>query len=419
MKNKIKFFLLIAICFLSSLLITNAQELEIKSQNAILINLNENRILYSKNAQEQVPIASLTKIMTALITIENIENLEETVTITKEDFYGLKEANAATAGFRIGQKVTYRDLLYGLLLPSGADAAQALTRLVAGNQEKFVEKMNQKVEELKLKHTHFQNATGLDAENHYSTVEEFAQIFQYALQNEDLKSIITTEKYTISDGTFSVLSTLSKKKNTFQMDYLKGGKTGTTDNAGLCLASIASANGTDYLLVTVKAPQVKKEPHNFYDAKTIYEYYIQNYSNQYVIEEGEKILTLPTENAKESEIQFFANQTITKYLPNNYQKEDLKMEYQGKEIIPYNTSQNTKLGNLNIYYQEELISSFEIILNTKLNFDIWKYINTHKNILIFAGCILILAFLIIRKKKKRKKSRIVNFSKAKVREHQF
>ena len=147
-----------------------ALDLDITSSNAVMYNLNDNEIIYEKNKDEEVSIASLTKIMTCIVALENIDNLDEKIVLTNKDFEGLIEQNAAQAGFRVGEEVTYKDLLYGLMLPSGADAAQALARNIAGSNEEYVELMNKKVKELKLKHTHFVNTTGLDIDNHYSSV---------------------------------------------------------------------------------------------------------------------------------------------------------------------------------------------------------------------------------------------------------
>ena len=394
--------------FFGFVISTKALELDIKSQNAILINLNEEKVLYEKNAKEKVSIASLTKIMTSIVALENIEDLDDTIIITYDDIKGLEEANAATAGFRVGEKVTYRDLLYGLLLPSGADAAKALTRTVAGGYENFITLMNEKATELGMNNTHFVNETGLDVENHYSTVEEVAKMFQYALQKEEFKKIIESEEYTISDGTITVSSTVFRniKRNGLELNYILGGKTGTTEDAGLCLASIAKENGTDYLLVTVRAPQEGKAPNNFYDAKTIYDYFIEHYQNQMVIEEGEKILSLPVSYTKETSLDFFMDETLIKYLPKNYQKEDIKIEYQ--EIIPvdYKTKRGSKLGVVNIYYQDELITSKDILLNTELHFDIVKYAKSNWELGVISLVVLLLFLLIIIKICKRNKYKI-------------
>ena len=163
---------------------TNVKALDINSKHAILINLNEDTILYEKNSEEKTKIASLTKIMTAIIVFDNVDNLDKKLTLTSEDFRGLAESHAAVAGFKVGQTVSYRDLLYGLLLPSGADAAKALARNISGSEDAFVELMNKKAKELKLDNTHFVNNTGLDEDGEYSTVKDISVMFKYALNNK-------------------------------------------------------------------------------------------------------------------------------------------------------------------------------------------------------------------------------------------
>ena len=137
--KKILSLIIIFILFIGKI---NALELNISSESAILYNLDSGEVLYEKNSDEVRQIASLTKIMTALVTIENVDNLDKQVILTKEDFAGLIEANAVQAGFTNGEVVTYKDLLYGLLLPSGADAAKAIARNVGGSEENFINKMN-------------------------------------------------------------------------------------------------------------------------------------------------------------------------------------------------------------------------------------------------------------------------------------
>ena len=391
--------------FLSFTMVTDAK-LDIKSEHAILIQLDEEKVLYEKNSEIEVPMASLTKLMTALVAIENIKELEEEITISKEDLKGLQEANAAVAGFRINQNVTYRDLLYGLLLPSGADAAAALTRTVFSSKTEFINKMNEKASSLGLNHTHFVNATGLDEPNHYSTAKEMSIIFKSALQNPELKKIIETDRYTMSDNSFSVMSTITKniQRNHLKLDYLTGGKTGTTDNAGLCLASIANYNGVNYMLVTIKAPQEGKKPNNFYDAKTIYDYYMTHFANQMVIESGEKILTLNTTYAKQKQVDFYSDETVIKYLPNDFQKEELTYQYEGETTLTSKLKENTQIGTLHISYKEERIQSIPIILTANLKFDYVSYFKDHYFI-VALGIILILGIfsVIFRHSRKQKK----------------
>ena len=140
------------IIFLFLLIPININALEINSEHAILYNMNEDMVLYEKDADTRTYIASLTKIMTTIVAIENIDDINEYVTIPYEGLEGLIEANASVAGFRLGQKVTYKDLLYGILLPSGADATKTVAYYIAGSEEKFVDLMNEKAEELGIRY---------------------------------------------------------------------------------------------------------------------------------------------------------------------------------------------------------------------------------------------------------------------------
>ena len=388
MKKLLTLIFLFILCTVKA----NALEFNVSSQNIILYNLDNGEILYEKSADEKVPIASLTKIMTALVTLENVDNLDDRVILTSEDFNGLIEANAVTAGFTKGEVVTYRDLLYGLLLPSGADAAKALARNVGGSEEKFIQKMNDKAIELGLKDTHFSTVIGLDDPNNYSTAKEVSYIFKEALKNKDFKTIITTKNYTSSDGKVKFHSTIQSNAKKFNIDipYILGGKTGTTTDAGLCLATIAKENDINYMLITLGALYDKKAPHHIEDAKTIYDYFILNYNNQ----------TFKTIKVKYSDIQnlkLYPAKNIVKYLENNYNPKDIKLVYDGKEEITSLDKKGTILGTLKIYYQDELLDTQKIILNKKINFSLLSFLQ--ENILsIVLGLIIIIISVIIGKK---------------------
>ena len=382
-----------------------ALDLDITSSNAVMYNLNDNEIIYEKNKDEEVSIASLTKIMTCIVALENIDNLDEKIVLTNKDFEGLIEQNAAQAGFRVGEEVTYKDLLYGLMLPSGADAAQALARNIAGSNEEYVELMNKKVKELKLKHTHFVNTTGLDIDNHYSSVYDLSKIFMYALKNDTFKEIITTDTYTTSNGRLTLRSTISKALSNYNLDmsYLLGGKTGTTGNAGLCLATIAEKDKVNYLLVTVGAPYPSNGPTNYIDQKTIYEYFMNNYGYKSIVDKGEKLLRINTKYAKNDYIVINAPKTIKKYLDNDFSQSKVKYKYTGKKEILYNTKIGTKLGKVDIIYNDKVLDTIDIYLDKKLELDICKYIGDHKLIIIIPSILLVFIIFIVCKRRVKKK----------------
>ena len=396
--KKILTFILVFILFT---LKVNAIELNISSKNALLYNLDTNEIIYQKNANQKVSIASLTKIMTAIITIENIDDLNQRVILTKDDFKGLAEANAVTAGFTIGSTVTYKDLLYGLLLPSGADAAKALARNVAGTEEKFIQKMNEKVKKLNLKNTNFSTVIGLDDENNYSTVKEFSIIFKEALKNKELSQIIKSKTYTTTDGKLKFKSTIQSNANKFNIDipYILGGKTGTTTNAGLCLATIAKANNINYMLITTGALYDKKAPHHIIDAKTIYDYFINNYNNQKIVNKNKPFKSIKTKYTKNETLNLYPTKDITKYLNNNYNKKDVKYVYNGKEEVTPFDKKGKILGTLKIYYKNKLLDTQKITLNQTLKFDLFSLIKQEKIIIIIVISLLLILIIIILKKR--------------------
>ena len=371
-------------------------DFDIYSKNAILYNTKEDKVMYEKNSTDKVSIASLTKITTAIVALENIKDLDEKVTLTRADFKGLAEANASVAGFRIGQEVTYRDLLYGLMLPSGADAAQALTRNIAGsNDNKFIDLMNDKAKELKLENTHYANSTGLDDSNHYSTVKDVLKVFKYALKNEEFKKIITTSKYTISDGSMTFRSTLSKA-SALDIEYIKGGKTGTTGDAGLCLATLANYDDTDFILVTTGA---EDKLGNFLDHKEIYEYVRDNFDYTEVVNKKDILVTLPTKYLKEDTIDFTGDKNINMYLENDFDKNNLKYKYTGIKLITRKNKEGEKLGKVDIYYDKDKLATVDIILKDKPKFSIVKYLLDHK---LLVGIVLLLLVIIFSKKKQKK-----------------
>ncbi|MBQ3297709.1 MAG: D-alanyl-D-alanine carboxypeptidase [Bacilli bacterium] len=370
-------------------------DFDIYSKNAILYNTKEDKIMYEKNSTDKVSIASLTKITTAIVALENIKDLDEKVTLTRADFKGLAEANASVAGFRIGQEVTYRDLLYGLMLPSGADAAQALTRNIAGSNDKFIDLMNDKAKELKLENTHYANSTGLDDSNHYSTVKDVLKVFKYALKNEEFKKIITTSKYTISDGSMTFRSTLSKA-STLDIEYIKGGKTGTTGDAGLCLATLANYDDTDFILVTAGA---EDKLGNFLDHKEVYEYVRDNFDYTEVVNKKDILVTLPTKYLKEDTIDFTGDKNINMYLENDFDKNNLKYKYTGIKLITRKNKEGEKLGKVDIYYDKDKLATVDIILKDKPKFSIVKYLLDHK---LLVGIVLLLLVIIFSKKKQKK-----------------
>lgn len=250
---------------------------DLHSTNAILTRLNDNIILMEKNSVEKIHPASLTKIMTAIVAIENLSNLQKETTLTHQTFSELYNANASMAGFQPNERVRAIDLLYGVMLPSGAEACIGLADHIAGSEQSFVKMMNQKAADLGMNHTHFVNTTGLHDANHYTTVEDLTALLKYALKNNIFREIFTSSRHSTQptnthDGITFYNTMFEKLSNrSITGGEILGGKTGYTGEAGLNLASLAKVGNQEYILVSVGAKgDPYSEQYNITDALAIY-----------------------------------------------------------------------------------------------------------------------------------------------------
>ena len=245
------------------------------SPNAILIRLDDGAVLLDKNAGQRIYPASMTKIMTALLVSEEAQNLDAKLTIRKSLIDEMNNRDASMAGFLPDEQVSKRDLLYGVLLPSGAECCVTLAERLESTEQNFVRSMNMKAASLGLKDTHFVNTTGLHDPDHYSTVKDIALLLDYALKNDTFRKVFTTQSHTSSPTNkhskgLSFRSTMARCLKSFQAGdaTILGGKVGYTDDAGLCLASLAEYGGHEYILVTAGVKNVYRG--EIQDAVTAY-----------------------------------------------------------------------------------------------------------------------------------------------------
>lgn len=257
------------------------------ANTAILVDADTNEIVAGYNYEKKIYPASLTKILTLLVAAENIQDMDATYKFTSDDIDPLIEDNASRAGFEAGETVTMEDLLYSAILVSGADGTTGLANAVAGSEEKFVELMNAKIQELGLTGTNFVNASGLHNKNHYSTAIDIAVLTKAAMDNETCRKVLTTTSYTTSktkqhkDG-IELTSIVAQRIEGYYIDCdgdgeaddgisIEGGKTGFTDEAKYTLSTILDDNGHTYICVTTKS---KNELKSVEDQIAIYEKYL-------------------------------------------------------------------------------------------------------------------------------------------------
>lgn len=259
LRRTICLMLVFLVCLTLAPLTANAafdpQE-DVKAQYALLMEAETGEVLYEKSGYETAFPASTTKIMTCILALE-LGDLDDVVTV------GDVTDRGSCMGIRRGEELTLRELLYGLMLISGNDAAEAIAEHLAGSMSDFAKIMNDKAAELGMKDTHFVNANGLHKEEHYTTAYDFALLTRYAMQNSDFRAIVKRGSYTI-DGTNrrsagyklensnKLVYTKENADKSFEYRYATGVKTGDTDYAGKCLVAAATKDGVTLIAVMFK-----------------------------------------------------------------------------------------------------------------------------------------------------------------------
>lgn len=387
--KKILVFLIILFSFIN----VYAYDFEIKSNNVVMVNLNDDTILYEKEKDEKVPIASLTKIITAITILDNQENLDKFVTINNDMLSALD--GYAKAGLKKGDKITYMELLYALMLPSAADAAQALAIDMSGSIKDFSNLMNIEVEKIGAKNSHFTNPVGIDDDENYSTAYDLYLILKYALNNETFKRIFETNEYHIISLDKDIKKTLSTAsfQNNIDTSIIKGAKTGFTYDAGLCLASTASGSDIDYLIVNLGAPV--DTLYYIKDAINLFTYYINNYEYKTIMKKNQLLVTIPIKNGWKKKLEFRANENYQKYVLKSLDEEKISVVYDGVDEITNKIKKGDKLGTISFKYEDEILYQYDIFLNEDLKYH-------HYWIIIPIVLVFVLIIFMIRRKTKKR-----------------
>lgn len=342
----------------SSNYILAAQEnkLKITSQAAILMEQETKRVLYGKNHRNKVKIASTTKILTAIVAIENC-SLDEKVTISKKAAL----TGGSTVGLKSGSEVSLLSLMYGMLLKSGNDCAVAIAEHVGGNVEKFVDMMNKKAYEIGAKDTNCTNPHGLDTDNNYSTAYDLALITCYAKTNETLSKIMNTKSITLS---FAGVSKYLANTNRllFTYDYCDGGKTGFTNIANRCLVATAKKEDLKVVAIILGAPTTDIR---FSETKELLKYGIENYKMVDVSQNINWYIDIPV--YKGDICSYVKKIPFNNKLP--LKEGELEQIYISQAIIPSihaPLNRGSYLGKVELYIQDELLYTKDIYLEQNI-----------------------------------------------------
>lgn len=276
-----------------------AAEPQLTAESAILIDAHTGRILFEKNAHEQRPMASTTKITTALIALEK-GKLTDVVTASKR----AADTGESSIGLKEGEKLTLEDLLYAMLLPSANDAAVAIAEHIGGSVENFAQMMNDKAKELGLADTHYVTPNGLHNKEHYTSAYDLALVAREALKNPQFRQIVSTKKRVIpgNDGQPRVLINKDKLLDDYQ--YAIGVKNGYTRQAGNCLVGAAEKNGLTLIAV------VMKSKHMYDEVPELFDYGFENFQLMKVASRGELVHKVNVLNGTKKQVQVICSQDV-------------------------------------------------------------------------------------------------------------
>jgi len=275
-----------------------AEAIDISTRSAILIEAETGKILYAENAHEKLPMASTTKIMTALVALEN-GNIDDIVTVDASA-YGTE---GSSIYLHLEEEIMLKDLLYGLMLSSGNDAAVAIAVHIGGGTRAFADMMNKKAAELGAYNTNFVTPNGLHNENHYTTAYDLARIAAAAMKNDTFRQTVSTEYYRAETGE---TARTFKNKNRILWEYSGGNgiKTGYTKAAGRCLVFSAEQNGMELIGVVLNCPDM------FEDAKNMLDYGFENYETAVMVKAGATVARVSVIGGEKSLLELTLSQDI-------------------------------------------------------------------------------------------------------------
>lgn len=323
---------------------------ETSARAAVVMDVNSNRILYSKNMDEKLAMASTTKIMTTLVAIES-GRLEEKVTVSKRASY----MEGSSIYLREGEKHTVIDLLYAIMLRSGNDSAVAVAEHIGGSVEGFAEMMNKKAVEIGADNTRFANPHGLDAEGHYTTARDLALITSYALKNPVFSSIVSSKKKVIDgppDENWDRIM-INKNKMLWQFDGGDGVKTGFTNKAGRCLVSSATRDGLQLVCVVLNCGPM------WNDSSSLLEYAFKNYTKKKVVEKDSIFKVVEVRNGKERFIGVRPTEDFALALRAD-ETENVKLETKDLKVAQAPFKKGDNAGKLEVYIDNTLLKTIRL-----------------------------------------------------------
>ncbi len=408
----------------------------------LLISLDDNSVIIERNADKKVAPASLTKIMTALVVLQNETNLQRKMTISEEAIKSIAGTGSSTAGLKSGEELTVYDVLCCMLIPSGNDAANALAIEYGGTIAGFVKKMNATAKSLGCKNTNFENAHGLDSPKHLTTANDLVLITKAALKYPAFETISGSYIYDLPETNMHKarrIVTSNDLINPYRNAYnksVKGIKTGTTGNAGRCLISYASRDGYNYLAVAMGGGSVDKDGDGtketnqaFEDTNIMYNWAFRNLKYEIVTRQGQFVCSVPLRNCSGSDsAKLVAAKEVLALVPQGNNSESVSFKpIDLPESIEAPLKKGDIVGKAEIIYAGQRIGVVDIVAAEDAKRDIFLYskslienltsITFFRILFIFIaiGIVAYIAYFIIanRKRKKMREIKMVKYNELK------
>lgn len=350
MKNTIIILLLATIINFN---FVHGGELSLSSQSSILIDGDTGRIFYEKNSHEKMGMASTTKIMTALLALENGE-LNDKVRIDSEAV-GIE---GSSIYLKEGEIISLKDLVYGLMLRSGNDAAVAIASHIGGSSEEFIDLMNKKAKSIGALNTNFTNPNGLSDDNHYSTAYDMALITREAFKQEEFRNIVNSKSYKsnrIENNYF-----YNKNKTLSEYDGGNGVKTGYTRKSGRCLVSSASRQGLNLISVSLNAPNW------FSDNYKLLDYGFETYKPFFIYDKGQFVKKIKIDKGTKEYLDLVTEDGLFFPLKED-EREKIKIHVQSLSDIELPIEKDQIVGSISVYLDSKLINEGNLIAKSSID----------------------------------------------------
>ena len=351
-------------------------DFEVQAEGVYLINLDTDTLIYQKNAHKKLYPASVTKIMTCLLLVENVPDLDNTIIRAKAAILGtFANQNVSLAGILAGEELTARELLYCMLLQSGNEAASIVADYLGDESiNNFIAMMNARAKELGAKNTNFVNPHGLHDDNHYTTAYDMALIAKEALKHDVIKEIASTYSYKLRktnkrDGEWLVSTNkMMLKSSDYYRSYIKGLKTGTTTPAGKCFIAYANKGGYNYLSVMLGAPykdqngNVYAENYSFSETAKLCDWAFSEFSLKTILPENESVAQIDLRLSSDSDsLLLYPKEKITALIPSDIDVSSVQVVEHVNSHVEAPVKKGDVLGYVVVKLADEVLGITDLV----------------------------------------------------------